>query len=224
MHLAVTDLGVRFAKVEALTHVTADFAVGTHAVLWGPAGSGKTTLLKALAGLVRATTGEVTWDGKDVATLSVEARREAQAAFGMVFQTDALFDSMSVLDNVLLPLRKRGVAEAVAQAQALEALDRVGLAQAAQKSPQHLSGGMKKRCGVARAIVAKPRVLLADDPFAGLDPATEASIAGLLLEVSAGCTLIAALPDPVAALPADRWLRLEGGRVVRDGPPWEVAA
>jgi phospholipid/cholesterol/gamma-HCH transport system ATP-binding protein len=137
----------------------------------------------------------------------------------MVFQSDALFDSMSVLENVLLPLVKRQVPRAEAEGRAREVLSRVGLEAAASKRPESLSGGMKKRVGVARAIVSRPSVLLADDPFAGLDPATERSIGELLLEVSSGCTLIAALPDPSPALPLPRVLRFENGRLVHDGGP-----
>lgn len=219
MELSVDSLCVRFGTVAALAGVTARFAPGTRAVVWGSAGCGKTTLLKVLAGLVRPTAGGVQWGGSDATALPADARRDAQVAFGMVFQTDALFDSMSVLDNVLLPLRKRHVPGPEALSRARETLDRVGLSAAAAKYPEQLSGGMKKRVGVARAIVSRPQVLLADDPFAGLDPDTEASVARLLLEVSEGRTLIAALPDPVESLPVQRWLRLDAGLVIEDGPP-----
>lgn len=213
MELAVQALGLTFGKVHALEDVTLAVPAGSRLVLSGPAGGGKTSLLKCLAGLVPPTAGAVTWDGREVASLSKDERRAAQVAFGMVFQTDALFDSMTVLENVLLPLRKRGVGDAEAKERALEALDRVGLRDAALKRPEVLSGGMKKRAGVARAIVARPVVLLADDPFAGLDPVTEGSIASLLLEVSEGRTLIVALPDPVASLPIERRVRLVGGKL-----------
>lgn len=213
MELAARSLSLTFGQVHALEDVTLSVPAGSRLVLCGPAGGGKTSLLKCLAGLVRPTAGAVTWDGRDVGAMTKDERRAAQVAFGMVFQTDALFDSMTVLDNVLLPLRKRGVGEDEAKESALEALTRVGLRDAALKRPEVLSGGMKKRAGVARAIVARPVVLLADDPFAGLDPVTEGSIASLLLEVSEGRTLIVALPDPVASLPIERRVRLVGGKV-----------
>lgn len=213
MDLELQSVGVRFGEVSALEAITLLFPAGTQAVLWGPAGGGKTTLLKVLAGLVLPTSGHVRWGDQQADLLSPERRREAQAAFGFVFQTDALFDSMSVLDNVRLPLRKRGVAEAIATARAEEALAQVGLSAAARKHPEELSGGMKKRAGIARAIVARPQVLLADDPFAGLDPVNEAQIARLLLSVSEGRTLIAALPDPLESFPLPRQLRIAGGRV-----------
>ncbi len=211
MLVATASVSVRYDDVLALNDVTIEIVPGTKVVLWGAAASGKTTLLKALAGLVRPSLGHVRWGAEDPAMLSSAARRELQSGFGMVFQSDALFDSMSVLDNVLMPLRKRRVPEAEAQTRAFEALSRVGLREAANKRPEALSGGMKKRCGVARAIVSRPSVLLADDPFAGLDPLTQRSIAQLLLEVSAGRTLIAALPDPVDSLPADLVVHLIDG-------------
>jgi phospholipid/cholesterol/gamma-HCH transport system ATP-binding protein len=168
-------------------------------------------VLKLLAGLLKPTSGHVRWGDTDATTLDVDARRRAQAAFGMVCQTDALFDSMSVLDNVMLPLRKRGVAQAEARTRADEALERVGLTAAAGKRPEHLSGGMKKRAGIARAIVARPQVLFADDPFAGLDPDMCESIARLLLEVSEGRTLISALADPFDPLPLGDVLQIRAG-------------
>ncbi|MBE2253956.1 MAG: ATP-binding cassette domain-containing protein [Myxococcus sp.] len=205
---------VRFGPVVALHEVTVTIEPGAQVLVTGQAASGKTTWLKCLAGLQRPTSGQVRWGADDVATLTVEERRRRQSAFGMVFQSDALFDSLTVLDNVMLPLTRRGVPRGEAQERASGVLRRVGLEAAHHKRPESLSGGMKKRAGVARAIVAQPSVLLADDPFAGLDPDTERSIAELLLEVSAGRTLVAALPDPVASLPLPRVLRFEHGRLL----------
>lgn len=214
MRVSTHHLSLHFGAVPALSDLTLEFPLGSRTVLWGPAGGGKTSLLKCLAGLVAPTSGEVRWNEVPVTERSAQAKRDAQVAFGMIFQSDALFDSMTVLENVLLPLRKRHVPEAEAQQRAAEAIERVGLTEAAQKHPENLSGGMKKRAGVARAIVARPQLLLADDPFAGLDPVTERSIAALLLEISQGRTLILALPDPLPALPVDRTLRLVAGQVV----------
>jgi len=214
MRLSTHHLSLQFGAVHALDDLSLEFPVGSRSVVWGPAGGGKTSLLKCLTGLALPTKGEVQWDDSSVAARSPEQRRDAQVAFGMVFQSDALFDSLTVIENVLLPLRKRRVPEAEAQERAAAAIERVGLTHAAQKHPETLSGGMKKRAGVARAIVARPQVLIADDPFAGLDPVTEKSIADLLIEVSEGKTLIVALPDPVSSLPIERTLRLVSGRVV----------
>lgn len=211
MDLDALAITVQHGPVRALGPLDLRVAPGERWVVTGPAGSGKTTLLKCLAGLLLPTAGTVRWDGADVRTLDVVERRARQAALGMVFQSDALFDSLTVLDNVLLPLTRRGVRTAEARPRALEALAQVGLAEAAAKRPEALSGGMRKRAGIARALVARPQVLFADDPFAGLDPDTEAQVASLLLEVSQGKTLVVALPDPVASLPLPHRLHLVGG-------------
>lgn len=209
MHLSTHQLSLSFGEVHAFDDVTLEFPMGSRTVLWGPAGGGKTSFLKCLTGLVSPSAGEVRWNGLRLAAHSALQKRAAQVAFGMVFQSDALFDSMTVLDNVLLPLRKRGVAEVEALERAQWALNRVGLSKASQQHPERLSGGMKKRAGVARAIVVQPQVLIADDPFAGLDPATAQSIAELLLEVSSEKTFIVAIPDPVPALAIERTIRFE---------------
>lgn len=211
--LACEALTVRFGRVEALLEVSVSIAPGEQVLVTGQAASGKTTWLKCLAGLQPPTSGHVRWGDDDVAKLAIEERRRRQRSFGMVFQSDALFDSMTVLDNVMLPLTKRQVPRDEAVERARAVLERVGLSAAHGKRPEELSGGMKKRVGVARAIVAQPSILLADDPFAGLDPSTERSIAELLLEVSRGRTLVTALPDPVASLPLARVLRFEQGRL-----------
>lgn len=211
--LSCEALSVRFGRVDALLDVSVSIAPGEQVLVTGQAASGKTTWLKCLAGLQPPTSGHVRWGADDVAGLGIEERRKRQRSFGMVFQSDALFDSMTVLDNVMLPLTKRQVPHDEALERARAVLERVGLSSAHRKRPEELSGGMKKRVGVARAIVAQPSILLADDPFAGLDPSTERSIAELLLEVSRGRTLVTALPDPVASLPLSRVLRFEQGRL-----------
>ncbi len=209
LSLVADAVSVRFGKVSALSKVTLSLPFGTHALITGEAATGKTTLLKALAALLRPSEGTVRWNEDDVWALTDAQRREKQALLGFIFQTDALFDSMSVLENVKLPLLRRGLPQTDAEFRAREALEQVNLAAAALKRPEELSGGMKKRAGIARAIVARPDVLLADDPFAGLDPDTEAQIAQLLIDVASDRTLIAALPDPVPSLPLPVALRLE---------------
>ena len=219
MDLRAQGVDVEHARRLSLTAVSAAFAPGTRALVLGRAGAGKTLLLKALAGLVLPTRGSVRWDGEDVAGLSPARRRERQAAFGMVFQTDALFDSLSVLDNVLMPLRRRHVPEARALERGREVLQAVGLAHAEQTLPENLSGGMRKRVGLARALAARPSVLLADDPFAGLDPGTARQVAAVLLEVAGEGTLLVAAPEPPPELPFGRWLLMREGRLVHDGAP-----
>lgn len=202
-----------------LRDVDCVLAPGSRVLVLGRSGAGKTALLKVLAGLVAPSEGRVLWNGEDVAGMPPALKRSRQAAFGMVFQTDALFDSMTVRRNVLLPLERRRVPRAEAEARADEVLRAVGLADAAEVLPERLSGGMRKRVGIARALAARPSVLLADDPFAGLDPGTARQVARVLLDVAGEGTLLVAAPDVPPEVSLSRWLYLRDGRVVHDGPP-----
>ncbi|MBM4378494.1 MAG: ATP-binding cassette domain-containing protein [Deltaproteobacteria bacterium] len=219
MRMDCERVGVLHGPARALAEVSLSLAPGEHVLLCGPAGSGKTTLLKVLAGLLRPTSGAVRWDGEDVAHLDEAGRRRRQASLGMVFQTDALFDSRTVLENVLLPLHNRGVGREEARARAEAALEAVGLLQAARMRPEALSGGMRKRAGIARALVVAPEVLFADDPLAGQDPATARALCELLDRQAAGRTLVVSSPEPPPVLTIQRWWVVDGGRLVHDGPP-----
>lgn len=219
MTLGCAGVTVRHGATASLSEVSLQLRPGEHVLLAGLSGAGKTTLLKLLTGLLRPTSGQVTWDGDDVERLSEAERRRRQAAFGMVFQTDALFDSRTVLDNVLLPLRNRGVPADEARTRAMAALESVGLSDAAGRTPDALSGGMRKRAGMARALVVSPEVLFADDPLAGQDPATARSLCELLARQSAGRSLVISAPEPLETLPLPRWWVLAAGRLVHDGPP-----
>jgi phospholipid/cholesterol/gamma-HCH transport system ATP-binding protein len=219
LDLRTESLNIRFEGVAVVDAVSLTFPAGCRVLLMGNAAAGKTTLLKSLAGLCAPTAGTVRWGEEDAYGLSRDERRVRQASFGMVFQTDALFDSLSVLDNVLLPLTNRKVPKAEGLERARAALDQVGLSDAAAKFPERLSGGMRRRAGIARAIVARPHVLIADDPLAGLDPHTGAQVSELLLRVSAGCTLLVAATEPPPGLSAPRWVWIESGRVAHDGSP-----
>ena len=219
MEIEASAVSVRFGEEQALSEVSARFAPGERALVLGWTGSGKTTLLKVLAGLIAPSEGVVLWDGRDPRTLSRRERVEAQAHLGMVFQTDALFDSLSTVDNAALPLRNRGVPRDEARTRAIEALAQVGLTGAEDRFPERLSGGMRKRAGLARALVARPQVVFADDPLSGLDPGTSAQISRLIDETTVGRTLIWASTEPPATLAFPRWLWIEEGKLAYDGPP-----
>lgn len=194
---------------------------GANLAIVGPARSGKTTLLRAMVGLLRPTAGRVLIDGEDLARLDASGLRRARRGLGLVFQSDALFDSLDVLGNAALPLVKRGVPQAEAEARALRALAAVGLDGQARALPERLSGGMKKRLGLARAIVARPRYLLADDPLAGLDPGTAERMLDLLFglwDSAQGGLLIAAADGAPLRGRCQEVLCLEGGCAARRGP------
>lgn len=187
----------------------------------GPAACGKTTLLKAIAGLLDLTSGRVAFDGNTVVD-EAQTADGWQRRLGMTFENDALFDALSVFDNVAFPLRQRGAGEREVQGRVAQALADVGLADLGGLAPAQLSGGMRKRAGVARATVFRPDVGLFDEPIAGLDPATSAAILRLIVTMTRELrmhTLVVA-HDLGALLPVcDRILMLCAGATLYDGPP-----
>jgi phospholipid/cholesterol/gamma-HCH transport system ATP-binding protein len=190
----------------------------------GLAQSGKTTLLKSLCGLIPATSGALSVDGNPVLGGNPRALSQIRTAFGMVFQSDALFDSEDAQANVALPLLRRGVSRAEANTRAREALSQVGLLEHSQALPERLSGGMRKRLGLARAIVARPKYLLADDPLAGLDPGTSQRVLDLLFGLwhgRGGLIVGAADPAPLRDR-VDVVLVLDRGKALAFGPTEDV--
>ena len=154
-----------------------DVEAGHALLVFGPALAGKTALLKALVGLTPAS-GQVQLDGLELDLAAPVGLEKIRADVGMVFQNDALFDSLTVQENVGQPLRHRHVEDA--DIRIAKALADVGLSDAASKLPEQLSGGMRKRAGLARALAADPGLLLVDEPLADLDPGTQLRIARLL--------------------------------------------
>lgn len=187
----------------------------------GPAAAGKTVLLKTLCLLHRPRSGAVLLDGVDLATLPRTALAATRARIGFSFQNLALFDSLDAAANVAFGLIRRGMPRDEARAVAEAQLKAVGLAGAETKLPHELSGGMKRRLTLARALVARPEVGLFDDPFVGLDPVACARIARLIARSHAevgGVTIVAAGdPAPLFEV-ADRLLLLEDGRLAADLP------
>jgi phospholipid/cholesterol/gamma-HCH transport system ATP-binding protein len=182
--LKVSELDMRFGS--RLVQAGVNFAVsrGTIFAIMGGSGCGKSTLLKHLVGLIEPAGGRVEHDGVDYWAADAATRARLRAGFGMLFQNAALWSSMSVLDNVCLPLELQARLDAKdREARAREVLGWVGLADAAGKRPADLSGGMKKRVGLARAIVAEPPLLFLDEPSAGLDPISSRRLDDLVLEM-----------------------------------------
>jgi phospholipid/cholesterol/gamma-HCH transport system ATP-binding protein len=200
-----------------------DLAIGageTTAILGG-SGSGKSVCVKHMIGLLRADGGEIRVLGRDVTRLSESGWVAVRRDFGMVFQSAALFDSVSVYENVAYPIREHErwpesrVAERVAWC-----LAAVGLAGAAQLMPAELSGGMRKRVGVARAIALGPKIILYDEPTTGLDPANSRRIGELIqrLQRELGATSVVVTHDlELARAIADRFALLQSGRIAVEG-------
>ena len=182
--LTVSSVGRRFPTgTEALRDVTLRLNAGDFVALLGPSGCGKSTLLRLIAGLDRPDTGSLRWDS---------GAPPAPGEIGYVFQDATLLPWASAEDNVYLPLRLRGVARGAARADIAAALARVGLAGFETSKPGQLSGGMRMRVSIARALVTKPRLLLMDEPFAALDEFTRHRLQADLLTLwrEIGCTLV----------------------------------
>ncbi|WP_205314653.1 ABC transporter ATP-binding protein [Nocardioides houyundeii] len=211
------------AEVVVPGRVTAHLQAGPGEVVAviGPNGAGKSTLLHALAGLVPMT-GQVLVDGTDWASLPVPARE-----LGVVFQDRSLFPHLSACDNVAFGLRARGVPRRVADATALEWLERFGVTELARRRPGQLSGGQAQRVAIARALACRPRLLLLDEPFAGLDVTVAAALRLELAEHLAGFSGVTLLVthDALDALTlASRVVVIDGGTVAQTGTPRQVAA
>lgn len=156
---------------------------GKVSVILGPSGEGKSVLLKHMIGLIRPDRGKIVVDGTDLDTLDARAFNEFRKKFGMLFQNAALFDSFNVADNVAFPMKEHTALspEEIAE-KVREKLELVGLKGAADKMPSELSGGMRKRVGLARAIALEPKIILYDEPTTGLDPLMTDTINRLILE------------------------------------------
>lgn len=182
--LELRDVTVGFGGKCVLDHVNLRVETGESVVLVGPSGQGKTVLLKLLAGLHRPSRGTVLFEGEDLRAMSPARRTEVRLTMGMLFQKNALFDSWTAFDNIAFPLRQTTTLdEEQIRARAAHYLDLVGLGEARDRRPDELSGGMQKRLGIARALALKPRVVLYDDPTAGLDPITSRHVIDLILDL-----------------------------------------
>ena len=184
--LEVKDLRKGFDGEEILKGISTSFPKGQTNLIIGQSGSGKTVFLKCLLGLFRPDHGKIIFSGEPYSTFSDEEQRDLRQQMGMVFQGGALFDSMTVEENVMFPLRmftRNKPKEMLKRVK--EVLDRVNLPEAQQqKYPAEISGGMQKRVSIARAIVNRPKYLFCDEPNSGLDPKTATVIDNLILEIT----------------------------------------
>jgi len=197
---------------------------GESLVIVGPSGTGKSVLLKHLIGLVQPDSGRVFVDGQDLWALDAVRRNATRKKFGMAFQEGALFDSMSVYDNVAFPLRRSGRSPAQVRARVEECLELVQLPDIGAKRPSELSGGMRRRVGFARAIAHQPEILLFDEPNTGLDPITTDVIAEVILGIRRQMepTIVTITHHiPSARKIGDRLVLLFGGKIIYDAPPEE---
>lgn len=219
--IAAESLTVRFGARTALDGVSLTAARGEIVGVVGSAAAGKSVLLKSLCHLVAPSEGRVVFDGLELGRLSAARLGEVRQRIGFAFQNLALFDRSTATENVSFVLERRGVPTEEARARAEAQLKAVGLALATERYPHEMSGGMRRRLALARAMVSRPELALYDDPFVGLDPVACARIARLVAAAhaeSGGTTLVAA-GDPAPLFDvAHRLVLLVEGRLVADLP------
>lgn len=216
----------RTRSTVALRDISLDISESELLVVMGLSGSGKSTLLRCLNGLIMPTSGHVLVDGNDIMHMKPrELRRLRQRCFGMVFQNFALFPHRTVLQNTAFGLEVMGVGEAQRMKKSGEVLERVGLSQWADAYPSHLSGGMKQRVGLARALAVEPEVLLMDEAFSALDPLIRQEMQDELLALQQDIqkTIIFITHDLNEAFKlGDRVVLLQDGAVVQTGTPEQI--
>jgi len=226
--ISLRDVRVSYGEREILHGVSFDVMRGETMVILGGSGSGKSTLLRTLVGLEKPSSGEIRLQGKNIAAISDADMHEIRKKIGMSFQGGALFGSMTVGENVALPLREHTKLEDSTINVILRLkLEQVGLSGFENYMPSQLSGGMKKRAAVARALAMDPEILFFDEPSAGLDPIIAAGVDQLILDLKQAfqMTIIVVTHELASAfLIADRMVMIDKGNVVAIGPTEEMRA
>jgi phospholipid/cholesterol/gamma-HCH transport system ATP-binding protein len=221
--VVVEDLVKSYGDRLVLDHVSLHVDRGETLVVVGGSGAGKSTLIKQIVGLERPDAGRILVAGLDLLALGEVDLLAARRHFAMVFQNDALLDSLSVFDNVAFPLREElRLGEREVARRVMAKLEALALVDAKDKLPGELSGGMAKRVGVARALVVEPEILVYDEPTTGLDPVTSRKVDWLIDEMREKflVTSLVITHDMASAYEiADRVMLLQDGRFVDEGPP-----
>jgi phospholipid/cholesterol/gamma-HCH transport system ATP-binding protein len=226
MVIEAEELAKSYQGRVVLSDVSFTVDSGETLVIMGRSGSGKTTCLRILMGQVLPDRGRVALFGRDLAGLSRRELAGVRRRFGVVFQSGALLNSLSVKENVALPLRElTALDREVVSLMVKLRLEKVGLRDYADYMPDELSGGMKKRVGIARALIMDPEILFYDEPTAGLDPVMTAVINQLIMDIAKGlgvASVVVTHDMESAFRVADRMIMLFEGRVVAEGTPEEV--
>lgn len=224
----VTDLHKKLGAQQVLSGISLNITKGQTHVILGRSGCGKSVLLKHLVGLLQPDSGKIIIDGEDIANLRERQLGRIRKKVGILFQSGALFDSMSAAENIAFPLREAGIKdEEVIRQKVAEALEMVDLGGEQEKMPENLSGGMRKRLGLARTIVSRPACILYDEPTTGLDPIATDSINRLIrrLQKRLNATSVVVTHDMKTAFhTADRIAFLHEGRIYFEGTPKELLA
>ncbi len=227
--IRVRDLHRSFGAQHVLRNIELDIERGKTNIVIGGSGQGKSVLMKHLMGLLQPDRGSIWVDGQDIVGLNDVALGKLRRKFGMVFQYAALFDSMTVMENVAFPLLERyqlPKAEIIARVRdMLRRLDLIGTSGIEDKFPPELSGGMRKRVGLARALIDRPEILLYDEPTTGLDPIATKNVDQMIRRTADefGVTSVVISHDMASTFRiADRIAMLHGGRIIASGTPAEL--
>jgi phospholipid/cholesterol/gamma-HCH transport system ATP-binding protein len=226
--IKLVDIHKAFGKQKVLDGLNLDIEDGKTTVIIGRSGGGKSVLLKHIIGLLKPDSGEVLIGGTDLAKLDDKGLNEIRKGFGMLFQEGALFDSMNVGDNVAFPLREQTkMKEPEIHRIIIDLLRAVGLVDVDAKMPSELSGGMRKRVGLARALALKPHIVLFDEPTTGLDPIMIEAINRLIIDTQKNfnltCVVISHDLDSIFKI-GHRIAMLHQGKIIEYGTPEEVRA
>lgn len=220
--ISVQDLVKKFDGLTVLRGISLDVRPGEIMVIMGGSGSGKSTLLRHMIGSLQPNEGRVEIFGQPLASLDEEGLNDTRKKFGILFQSGALFQSMTIAENVALPLQEHTLLDQnIIDIQVKIKLELVGLREHADKHPAEISGGMKKRAGLARALALDPKILFYDEPSAGLDPVTSAGIDQLIIDLTKklGVTSVVVTHEMDSAFAiADRMAMLDKGRMLRVEP------
>jgi phospholipid/cholesterol/gamma-HCH transport system ATP-binding protein len=220
----IKNLKKSFGKQVVLTDVSLNLYEGENLVVLGKSGSGKSVLIKCIVGLLKADAGTINVFENDVTALDRKELGDLRKKIGFLFQSGALYDSMTVKQNLEFPLRriKKDLSEKEIDSKINEVLENVGLADALHKMPSQLSGGMRKRISLARTIVVDPMIMLYDEPTTGLDPVTSDEISSLIIEVQKKyktSSIIITHDIKCAQHTANRIIMLSEGEVYLEGKP-----
>ena len=223
--VALSGVSRSFGPTRALDDLSLTVRRGEILGIIGRSGAGKSTLIRCLNGLERPDTGRIEIEGRDIVGLTESELQPIRRKIGMIFQHFNLMSAKTVVDNVALPLKIAGWSKAERRARALELLDLVGLTDKAGSYPSALSGGQKQRVGIARALSARPALLLSDEATSALDPETTRAILTLLKDINRklGVTVVLITHEmEVVRTVGDRVAVLEAGRIVEEGEVWHV--
>ena len=220
--LIISNLSKSFGENEVLKDINLNVKKGENLLVLGRSGSGKSVTIKCIIGLVKVDTGEVKIFGTDITKINKKELNEIRLRVGFLFQNGALYDSMTVRQNLSFTLRQHSpdLNRQEVEAQIMEALESVGLEEAVDKMPSELSGGMRKRIGLARTLIIKPEIILYDEPTTGLDSITSREISELIVSIREKyktTSIIITHDMPCAKITGDRIVILNEGVIYAEG-------